>query len=76
MKLTTLINLRVLYTCLTLLSIHACAMTHFHGYPTLYKIMVFPLTLFALITLTLFLIKPRRIRKLSSVPQIDLKVIS
>lgn len=58
MNSTTLINLRVLFTCLTVSSIHACAIMHYYGYAQPGKLIVYLIAVFALITVIVMVMKP------------------
>lgn len=60
MNSTTLINLRVLFTCLTVSSIHACAITHYYGYSEPGKLIVYLSAVLALATVVVMVMKPPR----------------
>ena len=62
MKLTSLINLRILLVCVTLLSAHACGMAYQWDYPKLARVLFLLFGTFVLITLTFLLIRPARRR--------------
>ena len=62
MKLTSLINLRILLVCVTLLSAHAWGMAYQWGYPKLTRVLLLLFGALALITLIFLLVKPARRR--------------
>ncbi|GAB2553861.1 hypothetical protein [Spirosoma areae] len=60
MKHSTLINVRVLSACITLLLAHSSAMAYVHDHRNLSRLLLYPLVLLALITLAFCLTRPVR----------------